>query len=229
VGFGDGPVVVPHFPKPEASPQRKSPGQGRDFPDHTKHQLRGSPLAIPILIFFVLSLPALLRLRLLLSGLSGLSALLARALSRLAALLTRLSALLTVLFHIVCHEYTPHSLQARFPAPAIFVDICIFSCRGRAQGWEPLCKRLTQQSLHLAFNKIAIPSVEQSEDSHYHVVGHNDAPLSPREKSWNPVPAALFSSVMEEQSPCGEALGRQKPPQSSVHPSTLGLRLRTSQ
>jgi hypothetical protein len=35
--------------------------------------------------------------------------------------LTRLTTLLTVLFHIVCHVYPPHSLQTRFPAPAIFV------------------------------------------------------------------------------------------------------------
>jgi hypothetical protein len=77
----------------------------------------------------VLALSALF-LRVLLSGLSGLPALLSRALPGLATLLTRLSALLaltrlttllTVLFHIVCHEYTPHSLQTRFAAPAIFV------------------------------------------------------------------------------------------------------------
>jgi len=144
VGFGDGPVVVTHFPKPGTFPKKKSrPKPGLSKPS-TRLQLRGSPLAIPILIFFVLALSALL-LRVLLSSLSGLSALLSRALAGLATLLTGLSALLaltllttllTVLFHIVCHEYIPHSLQPRFPAPAIFVDLCIVSCRGTAQGWD---------------------------------------------------------------------------------------------
>ncbi len=40
-----------------------------------------------------------------------------------------------------------------------------------------MCKRLAHQSLHPAFNRIVIPSVQQSEDSHSGVVGHNDSPL----------------------------------------------------
>jgi hypothetical protein len=93
------------------TPKKKSRPKPGLSQSSIRHQLRGSPLAIPIFVLLVLSLPAFL-LWLLLSGLSGLPALLA---------LTRLSTLLTVLFHIVCHEYTPHSLQPRFPAPAIFV------------------------------------------------------------------------------------------------------------
>ena len=90
-----------------------------------RHQLRGSPLAVPILIFFVLALSALL-LRLLLSGLPGLPALLSRTLPRLATLLaklparlalSRLSALLTVLFLIICHGNTPPCLQRGCPRP----------------------------------------------------------------------------------------------------------------
>ena len=121
---------------------KRSPGlKDRDSLTHSfAANLGSAPLTIA-LVFFVLTLAALL---VGLRWLSRLSALLSALLPALATLLPELAALLTllstltVLVRIVCHENTPLIVQST-PSGVLAIFRCLkLSCRKAGQGWERL-------------------------------------------------------------------------------------------
>lgn len=123
----------------------KSRPNGRDFGASiaSKKELGRAPLAVAVLVFFVLDLTLASLFGLLLTRLAALLALFVLAgLARLAGLttlltlpvLTTLTALLTLLFHIVCHELLLGRARV-FPRSA-YLSLSKLSCRRRLQGWE---------------------------------------------------------------------------------------------